>query len=61
VGFTSPGSLTALQSTQQFFLTHRGKVLPVVDTGDLALQLTLAYRNLLSSTLAPPTTSFRLD
>ena len=61
VGFTSPGSLAALQPTQQFFLAHGGKVLPVVDTGDLASQLTLAYRNLLSPTLAPPTASFRLD
>jgi hypothetical protein len=59
VGFTSPGSLATLQPTQQFFLAHGGKVLPVVDTGDLASQLTLDYRNLLSPTLAPPTASFR--
>jgi hypothetical protein len=48
VGFTAPGSTTALQPVLQFFSAHGEVVLPIADTSNLASQLTLAYRNLLS-------------
>jgi hypothetical protein len=48
VGFTTPGSATALQPVLQFFSANGEVALPIADTSDLASQLTLAYRNLLS-------------
>ncbi len=54
VGFTTPGSAANLQAIQKFFTAQRGFVLSIVDTSDLASQLTLTYHNWLSPSPLPP-------
>jgi len=56
VGFTAPGSANALQPVLRFFSAQSEVALPVADASDLASQLTLAYRNLLSPARPRPTT-----
>lgn len=50
VGFTSPGNTSTLQPVQQFFAAHGGISVPVSDGPNLAAQLTMTYRTLLSAT-----------
>lgn len=54
VGFTTPGSTANLQAIQKFFTAQRGFMLSIVDTSDLASQLTLTYHNWLSPSPLPP-------
>ncbi len=53
VGFTIAGSAANFQAIQKFFTVQGGFVLFIVDTSNLASQLTLTYHNWLSSSPLP--------